>query len=100
MWVSVCTGWWGLGVLCRILDKVGALPEDGWRSFFFPEHIVKNTYIPPKEPSLHRFSVFSLLDGSRYSAGQKKKNKKNGIVDQLDFTLLPLLSQVWPTQRL
>lgn len=88
-----------MGVLCRILDKVGALPEDGWRSFFFQSILLKNTYIPPKEPSMHRFSVFSLLDGNRYSAGQKKK-KKNGIVDQLDFTLLPLLSQVWPTQRL
>lgn len=92
VWVSVCTGWWGLGVLCRILDKVGALPKDGWRSFF-SEHIVKNTYIPPRNQVCtgFRFSCFWMEAGI---------GGKNGIVDQLDFTLLLLLSQVWPTQQL
>lgn len=36
VWVSVLAGWLGLGVVCRILDKVGALPKcHGWRNWLF-----------------------------------------------------------------
>lgn len=60
---------------------------------FFSEHIVKNTYIPPRNQVCtgFRFSCFWMEAGI---------GGKNGIVDQLDFTLLLLLSQVWPTQQL
>lgn len=63
---------------------------------FFSEHIVKNTYIPPRNQVCTGFSVF-------LASGRKQVKEENGIVDQLDFTLLLLLlllSQVWPTQQL
>lgn len=64
--VCVCTGRWGLRALSRILDKVGALPKDGWMEEF---HIVKNTNIPPRSQVCAGFFFlggdFLLLDESR-----------------------------------
>lgn len=76
-----CAGFWIRLELCQRMD--GGV---------FSEHIVKNTYIPPRN---------QVCTGFRFSGFWKEAGKgKNGIVDQLDFTLLLLLSQVWPTQQL
>lgn len=56
-------------VLCRILDEVGTLPEDGWRVFFsaFPQHIVET--IRPKEASGWQFFGFLAPGWKQVQAG-------------------------------
>lgn len=90
VWVSVCTGRRGLGGCAGFWIRLELCQRmDGG---VFSEHIVKNTYIPPRNQVCTSF---------QFSCFWREAGKgKNGIVDQLDFTLLLLLSQVWPTQQL
>lgn len=50
----------GLGVLCRILDVVGALPKNGWMVEFFSDHFVVPTETEASNVPL--FLNFFLLD--------------------------------------
>lgn len=47
---------------------------------FSSEHIVKNTYIPPRSKVCTSFLAFSFLEG------ELEEREKNGMVDQLHFT--------------
>lgn len=60
--------------------------------FFFQSILLKIPIFP--QGTKHAL-VFGFL-----APGRKQVRGKNGIGDQLDFTLLLLLSQVWPTQQL
>lgn len=64
----------------------------GWMEEFFRSILLK---IPIFPQGTKCALVFGFL-----ASGRKQVRGKNGIVDQLDFTLLLLLSQVWPTQQL
>lgn len=59
----------GVGVAFRILEKVGTVPKDGWRNWIFSEHIVKNTYIPPRKQVCAL--VFGFLASGRKRGRQK-----------------------------
>lgn len=62
VWASVCKGWLGLGVVYRILDKVGALPKDGWRNWFFRSILLKIPIFP--QGTKYALVFFCLLEGS------------------------------------
>lgn len=80
-----CAGFWMRLELCQRMD--------GGVFFFFFQSILLKIPIFPKGTKCAL--VFGFL-----ASGRKQVRGKNGIVDQLDFTLLLLLSQVWPTQQL
>ena len=80
-----CAGFWIRLALCQRMDGGGFF-------FFFQSILLK---IPIFPQGTKRALVFGFL-----APGRKQVRGKNGIVDQLDFTLLLLLSQVWPTQQL
>lgn len=70
VWVSVCTGWRGLGVQCRILDMVGALPKDGWRNWFLQSIFLK---IPIFPQGTKCALVFRCLASGRKQGREKMK---------------------------
>lgn len=71
--VGVCmhrmAGVWGF---CRILDGIGTLPKDGWRNWFFSAHIVKNTYIPPRNQVCTSFQFLACGRRQKRIAEKKK----------------------------
>lgn len=77
VWVSVCTGQRGLGVVCRILDKVGALPKDGWRNWFFRSILLK---IPIFPQGTKCALVFGFLASGRKQGMEKKKKKMELLI--------------------